>query len=111
MRDGGGIKPQTVRNGLAHLGSVLLVAKPAWGDEVDPHAMGDARKVLRQLGMISKSSERNRRSTQAALVFAGDDDPTQSGNPGRTKAEAAAAALDAVAAFPALPAGAMEQAA
>ncbi|MNZ90615.1 DNA primase TraC [compost metagenome] len=48
---------------------------------------------------------------EVALVFAGDDDPTQPGNPGRTKAEAAAAALDAVAAFPALPAGAMEQAA
>ncbi len=48
---------------------------------------------------------------EAALVFAGDDDPSQPGNPGRTKAEAAAAALDAVAAFPALPAGAMGEAA
>lgn len=65
--DGGGIKPQTVSNDLAHLGSVLSVAKPAWGYEVDPHAMGDARKVLRQLGMVSKSSERDRRPTQAEL--------------------------------------------
>jgi putative DNA primase/helicase len=48
---------------------------------------------------------------EISLVFAGDDDPSQPDNPGRTKAEAAAAALDAVAAFPSLPAEAMEQAA
>lgn len=48
---------------------------------------------------------------EAALVFAGDDDPTQPDNPGRTKAEAAAAALGAVAAFPSLPTEAMEDAA
>jgi len=47
----------------------------------------------------------------ARLVFAGDDDPTKPGNPGRTKAEAAAVALDAVAAFPSLPAVALEDAA
>lgn len=28
------------------------MARPAWGYEVDPHAMSDARKVLRQLGMV-----------------------------------------------------------
>ncbi len=43
------------------------------------------------------------RYPQALLVIAGDDDPTQPGNPGRTKAEAAAAALGAVAVFPSLP--------
>lgn len=65
--EGGGIKPQTVSNDLAHLGSVLSVARPAWGYEVDPHAMGDARKVLRQLGMVSKSSERDRRPAKVEL--------------------------------------------
>lgn len=64
---GGGIKPQTVSNDLAHLGAVLSVAKPAWGYEVDPHAMGDARKVLRKLGMVSKSGERDRRPTKGEL--------------------------------------------
>ncbi|GAB3384124.1 tyrosine-type recombinase/integrase [Azotobacter armeniacus] len=58
---GGGIKPQTVSNDLAHLGAVLSVAKPAWAYEVDPHAMGDARTVLRKLGMVGRSSERDRR--------------------------------------------------
>lgn len=33
----------------------------AWGYEVDPLAMPDARRVLRKLGMVSKSKERNRR--------------------------------------------------
>lgn len=37
----------------------------------------------------------------ALLVFAGDDDPNRPGNPGRTKAEAAAAAVGGVAVFPA----------
>ncbi|CAD5379520.1 Shufflon-specific DNA recombinase [Pseudomonas sp. OF001] len=64
---GGAIKPQTINNDLSHLGSVLSVAKPAWGYEVDPHAMGDARKVLRKLGMVAKSAERDRRPTKVEL--------------------------------------------
>ncbi|WP_340052214.1 site-specific integrase [Pseudomonas proteolytica] len=61
--EGGGVQAQTVGNDLSHLGAVLSVARPAWGYEVDPHAMPDARKVLRKLGMVSKSKERNRRPT------------------------------------------------
>jgi len=62
-KEGGAVQAQTVGNDLSHLGAVLSVAKPAWGYEVDPHAMPDARKVLRKLGMVSKSKERNRRPT------------------------------------------------
>lgn len=47
----------------------------------------------------------------ARLVFAGDDDPTKPGNPGRTKAEAAAVALGGVAAFPVVPADSSREAA
>lgn len=61
--EGGGVQAQTVGNDLSHLGAVLSVARPAWGYEVDSHAMPDARKVLRKLGMVSKSKERNRRPT------------------------------------------------
>lgn len=61
--EGGGVQAQTVGNDLSHLGAVLSVARPAWGYEVDSHAMSDARKVLRKLGMVSKSKERNRRPT------------------------------------------------
>lgn len=62
-KEGGSVQAQTVGNDLSHLGAVLSIAKPAWGYEVDPHAMSDARKVLRKLGMVSKSKERNRRPT------------------------------------------------
>lgn len=62
-----GIQAQTVGNDLAHLGAVLSVARPAWGYEVDPHAMPDARKVLRKMGAVSKSRERNRRPTKGEL--------------------------------------------
>ncbi|RMU90050.1 hypothetical protein ALP22_200040 [Pseudomonas coronafaciens pv. porri] len=34
---------------LSHLGAVLSVAKPAWGYDVAPHAIPDARIVLRKL--------------------------------------------------------------
>jgi integrase len=65
--EGGGVQAQTVGNDLSHLGAVLSVARPAWGYEVDPLAMPDARKVLRKLGMVSKSKERNRRPTLEEL--------------------------------------------
>lgn len=62
-KEGGGVQAQTVGNDLSHLGAVLSVARPAWGYEADPHAMPDARKVLRKLGMVSESEERNHRPT------------------------------------------------
>lgn len=61
--EGGGVQGQTVSNDLAHLGAVLSVAKPAWGNPIDPHAMPDARKVLRKLGVDARSRERQRRPT------------------------------------------------
>lgn len=64
---GGGIQPQTVGNDLSHLGAVLSVARPAWGYEIDPHALSDARKVLKKLGMVSSSKERDRLPTMDEL--------------------------------------------
>lgn len=66
-KEGGGVKPQTAGNDLAHLGAVLSIARPAWGYEVDPHAMTDARKVLKKLGYNMKSRERDRRPTLEEL--------------------------------------------
>ncbi|SCW43325.1 hypothetical protein SAMN03159473_00761 [Pseudomonas sp. NFACC52] len=51
-KEGGGVQAQTVGNDLSHLGAVLSVARPAWGYEVDPHAMPDARRVLCRIGMV-----------------------------------------------------------
>lgn len=66
-KEGGGVQPQTAGNDLAHLGAVLSIARPAWGYEVDIHAMADARKVLRKLGYNMKSRERDRRPTKDEL--------------------------------------------
>ncbi|MBD1601797.1 tyrosine-type recombinase/integrase [Pseudomonas typographi] len=65
--EGGAVQAQTVGNDLSHLGAVLSVAKPAWGYDIVPHAMADARVVLRKLGMVSRSRERTRRPTAAEL--------------------------------------------
>ncbi|MDB6443272.1 site-specific integrase [Pseudomonas sp. 21TX0197] len=66
-KEGGSVQAQTVGNDLSHLGAVLSVARPAWGYEIDPLAMPDARRVLRKLGMVTKSKERNRRPTLEEL--------------------------------------------
>lgn len=62
-----GIQAQTVGNDLAHLGAVLSVARPAWGYDINPMAMPDARKVLRKMGAVTRSKERNRRPTLEEL--------------------------------------------
>jgi len=64
---GGSVQAQTVGNDLAHVGAVLSVAKPAWGYLIDATALPDARKVLRKLGMVSRSKERDRRPTKDEL--------------------------------------------
>jgi integrase len=64
---GGGIQAQTVANDLSHLGAVLSVAKPAWGYEINESAMPSARKVLRKLGMVCRSRERDRRPAKEEL--------------------------------------------
>lgn len=58
---GGAVKPQTAGNDLAHLGSVLSLARAAWEYEINPQAMPDARLVLKRLGYNMKSRERDRR--------------------------------------------------
>lgn len=59
--------PQTVGNYMAHLASIFVVAKPAWGYPLDTQAMEDARVVMRKLGLVSRSKQRNRRPTLEEL--------------------------------------------
>ncbi len=61
--EGGGIKPQTAGNDLAHRGSVLSLARAAWGYEIDAQAMPDARLVLKKFGDSLTSREQDRRPT------------------------------------------------
>jgi integrase len=55
--------PQTKGNYLSHLSSVFTVARPMWKYPLDRQAMDDALVVLRRMGIISKSDERDRRPT------------------------------------------------
>lgn len=61
------VQPQTVSNYFAHLGAVVLVARPAWGYPLQASELSDARIVLRKLGYTSKSKQRDRRPTLEEL--------------------------------------------
>ncbi|MDR7220378.1 tyrosine-type recombinase/integrase [Aminobacter aminovorans] len=58
-----GVEPQTVGNYLSHLGSIFSIARPAWKYPLDPQAMSDAWIVLKKLGTVRKSRERDQRPT------------------------------------------------
>jgi integrase len=61
------VTPQTRGNYLSHLSSVFTVARPMWKYPLDRQAMDDALVVLRTMGIISKSDERDRRPTLEEL--------------------------------------------
>lgn len=56
-------QPSTRGNYLSHLSSIFAIAKPMWKYPLDRQAMADAQVVLKKLGIISKSNERDRRPT------------------------------------------------
>jgi integrase len=60
-------KPQTVANYLSHLAAVFSIAQPAWGYPLDRHAVLDAMRVTKRLGITGKSAKRSRRPTLAEL--------------------------------------------
>jgi hypothetical protein len=51
-KDGGGVQAQTIGNDLSHLVAVLSIARPAWGYEIDPFAVPDARDRPNQLEIL-----------------------------------------------------------
>lgn len=53
--------PSTAGNYMSHLASVFAIARPAWGYPLDKQAMDDARAVLDRLGVIGRSSRRDKR--------------------------------------------------
>jgi integrase len=57
----------TRQNYLSHLGAVFAVAQPAWRYPLDQKAIKDAAVVLRKLGIVGKSKERERRPTLEEL--------------------------------------------
>src|SRR5207249_661569 len=59
--------PSTRGNYISHLASIFTIARPMWKYPLDRKAMDDAQIVLRKMGIISKSDERDRRPTLAEL--------------------------------------------
>lgn len=59
--------PSTRGNYLSHLASIFTIARPMWKYALDRKAMDDAQVVLRKMGIIAKSDERDRRPTLAEL--------------------------------------------
>ena len=57
------VQPSTRGNYFSHLSTILNLAKPAWGYEVDPSLVQDTLVSARRLGIISRSKERTRRPT------------------------------------------------
>lgn len=53
----------TVNNYMSHLSPIFAIANPAWGIPLKDSAMKDAQKICKQLGIVSKSKERDRRPT------------------------------------------------
>lgn len=62
-----GVQPQTAGNYLSHIAAVYQLARPAWGYQLDPQVIDDARKVCKSLGLTSRSNQRERRPTLAEL--------------------------------------------
>ncbi len=62
-----GVQPQTVGNYLSHIAAVYQLARPAWGYQLDPQVINDARKVCKSLGLTSRSRQRDRRPTLEEL--------------------------------------------
>jgi integrase len=61
------VEPQTCANYFSHLSNIFTVARPAWGYPLSREAFDDALTVLRKLGLVKKSSERNRRPSLQEL--------------------------------------------
>lgn len=62
-----GRAPSTVATYMTYLANVFTLAKPAWGYPLDRSAMVDARAVASKLGIVSQSTQRERRPTLEEL--------------------------------------------
>lgn len=61
------VQPQTVGNYLSHLGSVVRIARPAWGYPLDEKEFDDALTVAKKMGLTGRSKHRDRRPTPDEL--------------------------------------------
>lgn len=59
--------PATVAADLSHLRSILRLARPLWGMDVDDGPIKEAMMALGKVGLVGKSQERDRRPTRDEL--------------------------------------------
>ncbi|HYS64861.1 MAG TPA: site-specific integrase, partial [Paraburkholderia sp.] len=57
------IAPSTRGHYLAHLSSVVRIARPVWNYPIDPSVVADARTALTRMGLVGRSNQRDRRPT------------------------------------------------
>ena len=62
------IRDVTATIDLTYLKGVLKIAKALWRDKVDPSVVDDAREILRYMGTLNRSTERDRRPTPDELA-------------------------------------------
>lgn len=53
---------------LTYLGGVLKISRALWKVGVVPNCVEDAREILRYMGRLDKSNERDRRPTEDELT-------------------------------------------
>ncbi|WP_407301778.1 tyrosine-type recombinase/integrase [Raoultella planticola] len=67
MRKAQGISPSTISKDITELGVALESAAPLFSIRVDPTPLADAKKWLRNMGLISASQKRSRRPTSEEI--------------------------------------------
>ncbi len=67
LRKESGTSPSTISHDISYIRSVLKIAKPFWGYEVDDQCVVDAYPLLHELNLIGKSARRSRRPTLVEL--------------------------------------------
>ncbi|SMB46922.1 Site-specific recombinase, phage integrase family [Serratia proteamaculans] len=62
-----GTSPSTVSHDLSYLGTVLKAAKPIYGIDYTANPIDEARPLLSNMGLISKSNRRSRRPDKTEI--------------------------------------------
>lgn len=69
IRKEGGTGKSTISHEVSYIRSVLKVAKPIWGLNINDQCIIDAYHVLHDLNLIGKSNRRTRRPTREELTL------------------------------------------
>ena len=67
IRDDRGVAGVTAAIDLTYLKGVLKIARALWREPVQPGVVDDAREILRYMGCVDRSTERDRRPTPDEL--------------------------------------------